>query len=195
MTHSATKAELRRSLLQARRCLPTEDWHAKSQQICEHLAAASLLQSAETILAYFSIRQEPELSSLFQLPCRWGFPRCVGDRLTWHQWAPGQPLVQGAFGIREPEPDALALAPEEVDLMLIPAVACDSQGYRLGYGGGFYDRLLSQPAWKAIPTIGVIFEDAFLPSLPIDEWDCPLNGVCTEAQLRFMTLPAEKLIP
>jgi 5-formyltetrahydrofolate cyclo-ligase len=191
MSHSSEKAALRRSLLQARRSLPTPVWQSKSLKICEHLAGSSVVQSAHTILAYFSIRQEPDLSPLFQLPYRWGFPRCVGDRLTWHQWTPEEPLVEGAFGIVEPTPDAIALSVEEIDLMLVPAVACDWQGYRLGYGGGFYDRLLSQPDWAAIRTLGIVFEDAFQPSLPIDEWDCPLYGVCTEIGLRLLPLPPD----
>lgn len=68
----------------------------------------------------------------------------------------------------------------DVDLILVPAVACDRQGYRLGYGGGFYDRLFSTPAWAAKPKIGVIFDFAHLPELPIDSWDYPLTGVCTD---------------
>lgn len=188
MTDPAPKADLRRSLLHARRGLPATEWQAKSQQICDHLAASSVVQSSRTILAYFSIRQEPDLSPLFHLPFQWGFPRCVGEHLTWHQWAPGEPLIKGAFGILEPSPEATAIAPEAVDLILVPAVACDRLGYRLGYGGGFYDRLLSQPPWAAIPTIAIVFEAAFLPSLPVDEWDFPLHGVCTEAGLRFLPL-------
>lgn len=64
--------------------------------------------------------------------------------------------------------------------MLIPAVACDRRGYRLGYGGGFYDRLLSQPDWQTIPTIGIVFHHSYLPQLPADSWDRPLQAVCTD---------------
>jgi 5-formyltetrahydrofolate cyclo-ligase len=70
-----------------------------------------------------------------------------------------------------------------VDLILVPAVACDVRGYRLGYGAGYYDRLLSSSPWRAIPTLGVVFEYARLPSLPQDSWDLPLGGVCSESGL------------
>jgi 5-formyltetrahydrofolate cyclo-ligase len=181
-----SKAELRRSLLQARRSLSPEEWRTRSQQICTHLADSEWVQSAQTILAYFSIRQEPDLSALFALPKRWGFPRCESDRLVWHQWCPGEPLVRGALGVLEPSPAAMVLQPEAVDLMLVPAVACDRQGYRLGYGGGFYDRLLSQPAWQTRRTLGIVFEEAYLPTLPTDPWDCPLSGICTDTNLHIL---------
>lgn len=176
------KSELRRSLLKARQSIPVEVWRQKSDRLCDHLQSCSGFAQAETILAYFSFRQEPDLSPLFQVPKRWGFPRCVGKSLSWHcgPSVAALPLQTGAYGILEPEPDSPQLRPEDVDLILVPAVACDVRGYRLGYGGGFYDRMLSLPAWSHKPTIGVIFEFARLPKLPIDPWDRPLQGVCTE---------------
>lgn len=183
---SLTKAELRRLLLQQRRAMPPEVWQAKSDRLCLALQTASLFTTAKTILAYFSFRQEPDLMPLIsQASDRvWGFPRCVGQSLVWHVWSPSSlPLQSGAYGIPEPHPDCPTLEAHQVDLILVPAVACDRQGYRLGYGGGFYDRLLSEPVWAAKPTIGIVFEFARLPKLPIDAWDQSLSAVCTEAGL------------
>ena len=163
-----------------------EEWREKSDRISNHLQSYPLFTQAKTILAYFSFRQEPDLSSLFSDNRKWGFPRCVGNSLSWHSWKPGEPLQKGAFGIFEPHPDLPTLNPNEVDLILIPAVACDMQGYRLGYGGGYYDRLLNSPEWQSPPTIGIVFEFAYLPQLPVQEWDMQLNGVCTEVGLRMM---------
>lgn len=179
------KAELRRSLQRWRQSLPVWEWQQKSQQICEHLQATTLFQTAQTILAYFSIRQEPDLSPLFQSDKTWGFPRCVDQSLVWHRWSASEPLNQGAYDIPEPYPEAPLLTPETVDLMLVPAIACDQQGFRLGYGGGFYDRLLSSPAWAAKLKIGIVFEFARIAKLPVDPWDQPLQGVCTETGLTF----------
>jgi len=89
----------------------------------------------------------------------------------------------GAYGIWEPDANAPILEPAEVDLILVPSVACDRHGYRLGYGGGYYDRLLSSSEWASQLTIGIVFEFAFLPQLPSDIWDQPLSGVCTEMGL------------
>jgi 5-formyltetrahydrofolate cyclo-ligase len=149
------------------------------------------LIQARTILAYFSFRQEPDLIPLFTESLEdfnprsksWGFPRCVGESLSWHLWQPGENLVTGAYGILEPADIAKILAPSEVDVILVPAVGCDRRGYRLGYGGGFYDRMLSLPEWASKPTIGIVFDFALLTELPIDVWDKSLHGICTEKEL------------
>jgi 5-formyltetrahydrofolate cyclo-ligase len=166
--------------------MTVRDWQAQSDRLCTHLQTATLFTQAKTILAYFSFRQEPNLMPLMNQSSDriWGFPRCVGKSLVWHVWSPDSlPLQIGAYGIREPHPDCPTLEADQVDLILVPAVACDRQGYRLGYGGGFYDRLLSAPSWAAKPTIGIVFEFAHLPQLPVDSWDQPLSAVCTEAGL------------
>jgi 5-formyltetrahydrofolate cyclo-ligase len=102
--------------------------------------------------------------------------------LIWHSWTPGEPLVTGKYSIPEPYPDASILEAADVDLILIPAVACDSRGYRVGYGAGFYDRLLSSPDWRDIPTIGILFDFAYLPEIPTDTWDRKLSAICTETR-------------
>ncbi|NES71751.1 MAG: 5-formyltetrahydrofolate cyclo-ligase, partial [Okeania sp. SIO2D1] len=60
-------------------------------------------------------------------------------------------------------------------------------GYRLGYGSGFYDRMLSSEEWASKPTIGIVFEFGYLQQLPIDSWDRPLNAVCTENGVKQIT--------
>lgn len=180
-----TKADLRRSLLKTRQSISKEQWRKKSDRICNHLQNSAQFQQAKTILAYLSFRKEPDLSPLISNHHQWGFPRCVDDSLSWHLWKPNDILQKGAYGILEPSPDAPILKPAEIDLILIPAIACDKRGYRLGYGGGFYDRMLSLPQWQSIPTIGIIFAFAYLPQLPVESWDKPLNGICTENQLIY----------
>lgn len=180
------KASLRQKLLRSRLSLSPKTWQEKSQQLCQNLLSTKIVQEAHTILAYFSFRQEPDLSVLFtQSQARLGFPRCVGKSLFWHGWQPGEEQQKGHFGILEPHSDSVQLQPEEVDLILVPAVACDQQGYRLGYGGGFYDRMLSDSVWQNIPTIGIVFDFAHVVQLPIDPWDYALDGVCTETGLKM----------
>lgn len=179
-----TKAELRKKLLKQRQAMTLEEWQQKSDRICAHLQSSPLFTQSKTILAYFSFRQEPDLSPLFtDTQHRWGFPRCVGKSLLWHSWQPGETLQKGNYGILEPHPDAPILEADRVDLILVPGVACDVRGYRLGYGGGFYDRLLSYPDWVSKPTIGIVFDFACLPQLPIEDWDLRLQAICTEYRL------------
>ena len=186
-SQTVAKKQRRAALLKTRQAISPAVWQQASQQICQHLQQSSwLTQAPQTILAYYSLRQEPDLSSLFtqsDTAHRWGLPRCLGQDLSWHVWHPDWPLQLGHYGILEPSPDAPLVEASEVDLILVPAVACDRRGYRLGYGGGFYDRMLSQPAWANVPTIGIVFEFALLPLLPVEPWDCRLQAICTEAGL------------
>ncbi|MBW4674046.1 MAG: 5-formyltetrahydrofolate cyclo-ligase [Desmonostoc geniculatum HA4340-LM1] len=184
VNHQLNKAKLRRTLLKTRQSMSVWEWREKSDRICSHLENSTLFAQAKTILAYFSFRQEPDLTPLFtNTKYCWGFPRCVHKSLSWHIWTPEDSVQSGAYGITEPHPDAPTLDPTEVDLILIPSVACDDRGYRLGYGGGYYDRLLSSPEWLTKPTVGIVFDFAYLPQLPIEPWDKPLTSILTETGL------------
>jgi 5-formyltetrahydrofolate cyclo-ligase len=178
------KTLLRRNLLQTRKLIPFSEWKHKSDRICSHLLNSPQLNQAKTVLAYFSFRCEPDISQLFaNNQYQWGVPRCVGKSLFWHRYQHNDTLVTGAYGIAEPNLHAPVIKPQEVDLIIVPCVACDSQGYRLGYGGGYYDRLLSSPEWETKFTIGILFDFAYLPQLPIEPWDKPLQAICTETDL------------
>jgi 5-formyltetrahydrofolate cyclo-ligase len=184
------KQILRRHLLQQRQALPIELWKSQSDLICHHLANWPQFMAARTILAYQSCRQEPTLDYLFtHAHKQWGLPRCVGTDLLWHRWQPFEPLLKGAYGILEPSPELPQIEPTSVDLMLVPAVAIDAGGYRLGYGGGYYDRLRADPRWRKIPTIGIVFDFADVETLPLESWDLPLDGVCTEFSIRSAEIP------
>lgn len=185
ISEPVNKLELRRLFLHKRQSMSLNDWQEKSDRICSHLQASSQFIQAKTILSYISFRQEPDLSKLLTAK-NWGLPRCIDKSLVWHQWQPGNATQIGMYGILEPLACAPLIKPNEVDLILVPAVACDVRGYRLGYGGGFYDRLLSSVEWKSKPTIGVVFDFAYLPQLPSEAWDIPLHSVCTETGLKVI---------
>ncbi|MGL5508886.1 MAG: 5-formyltetrahydrofolate cyclo-ligase [Microcoleaceae cyanobacterium] len=182
----ADKVNLRRSLLQQRQSLTVEVWQEKSQKICENLSNFSLYQQAKTILTYISFRQEPDLQYLVTLAIKsdhekkWGLPCCQAELLTWHEWHIDDLLIKNHYGILEPIIETPTISPEQVDLILVPAIACDRDKYRLGYGGGFYDRLFTLPAWQKQPRIGIIFDFAYIDHVPKDEWDMPLSAICTE---------------
>ncbi|PSB07213.1 5-formyltetrahydrofolate cyclo-ligase [Pleurocapsa sp. CCALA 161] len=189
---SLDKSALRREILQQRQLLSLAEWQVKSNQICDRLKSITLFQEAQTILAYFSIRQEPDLAPLFSLDKNWAFPRCVGKSLVWHCWQPGTELKIGKYGIQEPHENSTIVDPATADLILVPTVACDAQGYRLGYGGGFYDRLLSRDLFRTgktnhnlnIATIGILFDFADEVQLTKDPWDMKLNFICTETKFK-----------
>ena len=185
MTFNCPKQTLRRQLLGQRQALLAQ-WQAQSDLLCDRLSNHPEFMGAQTVLAYQSCRREPSLNALFTHHNKqWGLPRCVDRDLRWHRWQPQEALVTGSYGILEPHPASPRLSPTEIDLILVPAVAIDRRGYRLGYGGGFYDRLRADPLWRRIPTIGIVFDFAYVEQLPIDAWDLPVDSVCTELGIRL----------
>lgn len=191
------KTELRRSLLSQRQALSPQQWQKQSEEICIQIQSQDLFQQAKTILAYLSHHQEPDLENLFMAyPHKsWGLPRCQEKNLVWHYWHPRlttAALVKNRYGINEPEATLPLVPVEEVDLILVPCVGCDRSGYRLGYGGGYYDRLLSQPLWQTKPTLGITFTSGYLDKLPINSWDMQLQGVCTEQEINYIQLESLK---
>lgn len=142
---------------------------------------AQNLAVGATVLAYYPHHQEPDILPLLHRDIyRWGLPRCLPhQQLAWHQWRGGDPLVVGAYGLLEP--DAALPLVEQAAALVIPALAMDRQGYRLGYGGGYFDRLLATPAGQNLLTIGVTFAATWVDRLPRDDWDLPLQVICTES--------------
>jgi 5-formyltetrahydrofolate cyclo-ligase len=161
----------------------TQSVQKRSLALCQHLANF-LENQHQVVLAYLAFRQEPDLHSLFEaVPCTWAIPRTVGRTLVWHCYDPER-LTVGNYGIQEPQSDCPAIDPSVATLALVPALACDHQGFRLGYGGGYYDRFLAS---DPLPTLGICFSEFVFPELPRDPWDQPLEGIATELGIRYLS--------
>ena len=103
-----------------------------------------------------------------------------GQPLTMRAWAWGEPLNAGVWGIREPKPEAPEVEP---DILLVPLLAFDRAGYRLGYGGGYYDRTIGRlRANKPATAVGVAFAAQEVPQVPISPRDARLDLVLTERE-------------
>ena len=99
--------------------------------------------------------------------------------LTYHHWNKS-PLRRDFCGIPAPLDEPI-LSANEISLLIVPALAIDQNGYRLGYGGGFYDRLRSSQDWGSIPSLVVLPKACVAKEpLPIDSWDIPFNGWINE---------------
>jgi 5-formyltetrahydrofolate cyclo-ligase len=185
-TFNQAKPELRRDWLAQRRSISPTDHAIKSQALCQQLQQHPGFNTPDAVvLSYFSIRQEPDLLPLMeQMPqIRWGLPRIEGETLVWHEWSLGQPLDRGPFNIPEPPRANPILPPNRITLMLVPCVGADRQGFRLGYGGGYYDRLLVDPNWQNVVTVGIVFNEFVIDRLPTDNWDLGLLWICTDQNL------------
>jgi 5-formyltetrahydrofolate cyclo-ligase len=176
------KAQWRAQCLSLRQQMSTQSIQERSLALGGHLATY-LANHHQVVLAYFAFRQEPDLRTLFEtIPCTWAIPRTVGRTLIWHCYDPER-LTIGNYGISEPQSDCPTIDPSRATLALVPALACDHQGFRLGYGGGYYDRFLAN---CPLPTIGICFADFVFPELPRDPWDQPLGGIATELGIRLI---------
>lgn len=118
----------------------------------------------------------PALSGMADLEL--ALPAVSDGRLEYRPWKPGDALQPDACGI--PAPTAAALPADALALLLIPALAIDRRGIRLGYGGGWYDRLRSQQAWRRPAALGVLPAGCCTEALPRDPWDIPLDGWLSE---------------
>jgi 5-formyltetrahydrofolate cyclo-ligase len=101
-----------------------------------------------------------------------------GAPLTFRAWAPGEPTGRGIWDIHIPVETAPELQP---DVLLVPMLAFDRRGYRLGYGGGFYDRTLAElRKLKPVTAIGVAYAEQEMAEVPVSEFDEPLDWILTE---------------
>ena len=115
-----------------------------------------------------------------RLPSQLGLPVADGSGgLQYRCWSDA-PLQPDSCGIPAPAPGS-PLGPDQLELLLVPALAVDQQGIRLGYGGGYYDRLRADPAWAAVPAWAVLPSACIAAELlPRDPWDVPFTGWITE---------------
>jgi 5-formyltetrahydrofolate cyclo-ligase len=104
------------------------------------------------------------------------------DPLLFRAWAPGDPLIPGVWGIRQPAPDRPEVFP---DIVLVPLLAFDVRGYRLGYGGGYYDRTLRHlRAMKPILAVGLALDELEVDAVPHLDYDERLDLVLTPSGAR-----------
>jgi 5-formyltetrahydrofolate cyclo-ligase len=153
--------------------------------------AARLLETFETpagtgVSAFWPLDGEidirPAMTDLHERGCQVALPvmRGPGMALQFRRWQPGDELTPAAFGTREPGGDKPAVIPK---VLLVPLLAFDRAGYRLGYGGGFYDRTLAELRGRgAVCAIGLAYAGQEMQDVPHDDKDQPLDWIVTEEE-------------
>lgn len=166
-----------RTMLAARKAAMTPAERAEEEaRLWARVEALDAFQAASTVLLYCSLPDEVSTSGFME---RWArrkrliLPLVCGDDLLLKEYDPSR-VHPGYRGIIEPDGDLPSLAPQSVDFALVPGVAFTPDGYRLGRGKGFYDRLLPQ---LRCPTAGVCYSCQILDDLPLDPWDRPVTHV------------------
>jgi 5-formyltetrahydrofolate cyclo-ligase len=173
---SKTKSDLRTVARENRWTLARPDF---AVEIARH-AEALAIPKGSIVGGYHALPDEADpallLERLVELGCHIAYPRVTGkgQPLEFHHVPDGEVLAPGVFGIHEP----LDIWPRAVPTaLLVPLLAFDPHGYRLGYGGGFYDRTI---ALLNVPTIGIAFAGQEMSSIPCEPHDRTLNMVLTE---------------
>ena len=179
---AADKAELRRQLSRARIEMPDSIRNEAGRLIRDHLLEMPEVAAAGTIAAYYSVGTEPDTRSLvFALWKRGSYvvlPVLLGDGdLDWASYEGPDSLAPGPRGLLQPiEPLRGAQTVARADVVLVPALAVDLSGNRLGRGGGSYDRALARVG-PQVPVIALIYDTELLPSVPVMPHDQRVRAV------------------
>ena len=145
------------------------------------------VQNAKTVLTFYPVGSEPAILPIAEaaltLGKRVAFPLChpEGPFMTFHSVDSLDALTNGSYGI--PEPDGISPAVSELEdaICIVPALAFDENGYRLGYGKGYYDRFLS--SFDGV-SVGLVFSSLLLCNLPRDEYDEKVDIIITEKEMK-----------
>lgn len=191
------KRQLRRSILAVRRGLSEAERLARSRRVWERVAALACYQQARVVLAYMAFDHEVLTDGLMRQAIASGkqivLPMVQADRQRLALYAIAdleRDVAPGYRGILEPQPlRTQAVAPEALDLALVPGVAFDMRGGRLGFGAGFYDQLLGRLP-RHIPTVGMAFDFQVIPRLPFQPHDVVLDAIVTDRRVIWGTTPA-----
>jgi 5-formyltetrahydrofolate cyclo-ligase len=177
------KAELRREALTRRDALPTE----MRKSAAEAIAARAFpipVAPGMVVSGFMPLKSEisplPLMRKLADAGARLALPVVAGrgKPLIMRSWRWGEPLVPGVWGIREPRPEAPEVQP---DILLVPLIAFDRSGHRIGYGAGYYDLTIAQlRAKKLIAAIGIALAAQEVETVPRTAFDAQLDLVLTE---------------
>ena len=186
-----TKVHLRELCLARRARLTPTDRCRMSVDIASHVSAMPVFQDSQTIMLYLALPQEVQTEALLaechRKAKRIAVPVVTGHGLLAAQIRPGQAkLKPGPFGILEPATEATVISPDDIDCVLVPGIAFDDRGARLGFGKGYYDRFLCRlPA--ATHVCGLAFSSQIIERVPDMPHDFRMHWLVTEKGVRSCT--------
>ena len=172
------KKELRATIRQQKRAMTEEEIVTKSQQVCRLLMDHDLYKNARTFYGYLPYNQEVRTTPLLEQASRDGkrvaVPKCYGDEMKFIYLDDLTKVEPGYANIPEPIADG-PIADDPTALVLMPGLAFDPEGHRVGYGGGFYDKFLAQEPHH--PTVALCYDFQMMPHLETEEYDVPVDLV------------------
>lgn len=186
------KQATRQRLLHQRKRLKDTVCRQLSFRAQQQLINSDVFQQAGSVALYSSINNEVHTDLLFVEAKAQGkrvcYPRVRGETLDFMQVETLDDLGRGSFGVAEPL-IGIDCRIEELDLVVVPGVAFDRLGFRLGYGKGFYDRELSRVSAAAL-SVGLCYDFQLCEPLPVEDHDRPVGFLVTESQFK----PCDKVV-
>lgn len=164
------KTELRVKAKELRKSL---DMARVSSELCDEIRKNDVYKSSENIMLFYPKTGEVDLRALLNDDKNFYLPRVCGDNLEVCPYRFDDKLVKSDFGVLEPESDAVN--PKVLDLIIVPALSVDKYGYRLGYGGGYYDRFLEKN--PDIKTLCALPKELVAEELPHDDYDVKIDYI------------------
>ena len=172
------KKELRRTIRERKRAMTEEEIVSRSEKLGQLFAQSEAYRAAKTIYGYLPYNQEvrtvPMLEQALRDGKRVAVPKVYGDEMKFLYLDDLSQVEKGYAGIPEPIADD-PVADDDTALVLMPGLAFDPAGHRIGYGGGFYDKFLA--AEPNHPTLALCYEFQMLPELHTEEHDIPVDTV------------------
>lgn len=184
------KTEIREYYLEKRHALTEEFRRENNEKICRNMISSATFRYADTILMYYPKDEEIDLRPIAEAAIAAGkkiaFPRCNPDdhSMVFHYVKSFDELMPGSYNIMEPSEDAPAFSLSETEtsnvVCIVPAVVFDKRGYRIGYGGGYYDRYLSGFHGT---KVGMAYRDFIVNSVPHGRFDLTVDVLMSERGL------------
>ncbi|UYK97359.1 5-formyltetrahydrofolate cyclo-ligase [Pantoea stewartii] len=185
------RQDIRQHVRDLRRALTPEQQHTAAEQLAEHAINFAPVSDAQNVALFLSVDGEintrPLIAKLWQQNKRVYLPVLhpfSAGHLLFLRYTPETPLSPNKLRIPEPPLDIRHMVTlDELDVMMVPLVAFDRSGQRLGMGGGFYDRTLQNWKQHAFLPVGIAHDCQLVDSLPVAAWDIPLPAVLTPSTL------------
>ena len=172
------KTELRREIRARKRAMTEGEIETRSAKLAQLFFASEAYQNAKTIYGYLPYNQEVRTVPMLERALKDGkkvaVPKVYGDEMKFLYLDDLNAVAKGYAGIPEPIADE-PVAHDETALVLMPGLAFDPQGHRIGYGGGFYDKFLA--AEPNHPTLALCYEFQMQPKLDVEDHDIPVDTV------------------
>jgi 5-formyltetrahydrofolate cyclo-ligase len=183
---SQQKKQWREQMLQVRDQIPFEERQHREKVFFEKVLQSPIFSGSKVIMSFASMGSELNTWGLMKDLLAAGkkivLPRIHGEHLQlFDVGMMEQNLIPGVWGIKEPDPSLCTeISLASVDLVLVPGLAFDQAGYRLGYGKGFYDRLLMSPRPKGLQSIALIFEEQWVAQVPREAHDQVVDWIWSD---------------